>query len=94
MRSGRRQHARDAVPDEAGLLGALYFEGEAGYHLAPAAAFVFGGDYLGFGADFGADGDGGRKADLVPTLEPGTYTFYCTVPGHREAGMAGTPTVK
>jgi plastocyanin len=27
-------------------------------------------------------------------LTPGTYTFYCTVPGHKDAGMEGTLTVK
>ena len=48
------------------------------------------------------DGEEVAKSDLVSEgttevsadLDPGNYTFYCSVPGHREGGMEGTLTVK
>jgi plastocyanin len=36
---------------------------------------------------------GGEKT-LAVSLKAGTYKFYCSVPGHRMAGMEGTLTVK
>jgi plastocyanin len=37
--------------------------------------------------------EGGTKT-LSLSLKPGTYKFFCTVPGHRQAGMEGTLTVQ
>jgi plastocyanin len=38
--------------------------------------------------------DAGKSADLAVKLKPGKYTFYCSVPGHEQAGMKVAVTVK
>jgi len=38
--------------------------------------------------------DPGKTADLKTDLKPGKYKFYCTVPGHEEAGMKVDVTVR
>jgi plastocyanin len=58
------------------------------------------------GHDVDVEGEGGEslgKTEIITEgsstvtlegLEPGKYTFFCSVPGHREAGMEGTLTVE
>ena len=42
-----------------------------------------------------ADVSGGETSTQRLRIdEPGTYTFYCTIPGHRDGGMEGTLVVK
>ena len=36
----------------------------------------------------------GDAPPITVDLKPGTYEFYCPVPGHKEAGMKGTLTVQ
>jgi plastocyanin len=48
-----------------------------------------GGSVLGSTPTF----SGGTKS-VTLDLKAGTYTFFCSVPGHRQAGMQGTLTVK
>jgi plastocyanin len=36
---------------------------------------------------------GGGTRTLTLSLKAGSYTFYCSVPGHRQAGMEGTLSV-
>jgi plastocyanin len=47
----------------------------------------------------GVDSDGptvapGNVSTVTVTLKKGTYTYYCPVPGHKQAGMVGMLTVQ
>lgn len=44
--------------------------------------------------DVKVEAQGGQSASDTYELEPGTYTYYCDVPGHRSAGMEGQITVQ
>ena len=42
----------------------------------------------------GATVSGGQTSKVSVDLKPGKYEFYCSVPGHEQAGMKDTLTVK
>jgi len=37
---------------------------------------------------------GGKTSTVTANLKPGRQTFFCSVPGHEQAGMTGTLTIK
>ena len=43
---------------------------------------------------FRLEASSGNSDELKVDLKPGKYGFHCDIPGHREAGMEGTLTVK
>jgi nitrite reductase (NO-forming) len=36
----------------------------------------------------------GQTGTVTINAAPGTYQYYCSIPGHKEAGMVGTLTVQ
>jgi plastocyanin len=51
-----------------------------------AAPHNFSIDELGISVDIAP----GSTEETVINAPPGTYEYYCNVPGHKEAGMVGT----
>jgi nitrite reductase (NO-forming) len=43
--------------------------------------------------DFMAAVDANASVSATFDVTPGVYEFYCSIPGHKEAGMVGTLTV-
>ncbi len=46
------------------------------------------------GVPFLVEAEPGETETATVQLEPGTYQFYCSIPGHREAGMEGVLEVR
>ncbi len=46
------------------------------------------------GGPVGKEVSGGATSKIEVDLKPGSYTFYCSVPGHEQAGMKGSLSIK
>lgn len=84
--------------------GQLAFEQDALRAEAGTVTFEFTNDAT-LGHDFRVEDPQGEdvggtevisesEQSVTLDLEPGEYTFYCSVPGHREGGMEGPLTVE
>ncbi|RJQ12378.1 MAG: hypothetical protein C4558_01875 [Dehalococcoidia bacterium] len=83
-----------AVKEEGSAAHSMGGHGSGAGTMMPGAGSMPGG-MMGTGSQAGqfalhVAADAGQVAtiEFTPT-EAGTYVFYCTVPGHREAGMEG-----
>ena len=93
----------EAVPVSAVADGSFAFEEETLEAAAGPATFEF-DNPASLGHDFCLEQDGSEvgctdtisedSTTLEADLEPGEYTYYCSVSGHREGGMEGTLTVE
>ncbi|HMF83673.1 MAG TPA: plastocyanin/azurin family copper-binding protein [Acidimicrobiia bacterium] len=73
-------------PDAPAGVDAIKLTSEGGLHT-----LVFAGDKV---PHFKLQASSGNSDELRVDLKPGTYEFFCDIPGHREAGMDGTLTVR
>jgi plastocyanin len=80
-------YASDSAEAEAGNVTVEFTNGQSVPH--DVAIETMNGEVLGQ-TETVAEGEDSAEIEL----KPGTYKFFCTVPGHREAGMEGTLTVK
>ncbi len=90
-------------PADITLVGTDSLKFDPGSAEADAGEIIVALESLNVGHNFLVEVDGeevlvvesgaGETAKGAIELEAGEYTFFCNVPGHREAGMEGTLTV-
>ncbi len=85
--SGQLEYTTKSLTAKAGAVSIAFTNGSPlGHNLTVESSS---GQILGATPTF----QGGSKT-LSLSLKPGVYKFFCTVPGHRQAGMEGTLVVK
>jgi plastocyanin len=101
--TGGTASAGDALALAADPSGALAYDTDSLEAKAGTVSVDFTNDApIGHDVVFEKDGQEVARGDVITganenvtfDAKPGEYTFYCSLPGHRAAGMEGTLTVK